>query len=74
MKVLTADSGYPDGKGGPADISVRQLADGLVGRTIGKVLFDGGDLVLGLSDGTAVIVRGNSIEDQSLAISVLRQA
>ncbi|KWN05888.1 hypothetical protein WT83_27790 [Burkholderia territorii] len=70
MGLMHADSGYPDGVGGSTDISLNQLADQLVQRTIANVSFDHGDLVLTLDDGTTVDIRGNSSNDQSVTIAV----
>lgn len=67
---MHADSGYPDGEGGPADIDIGQLGANLVHQIITKISFDEGDLVVELGNGTVVTIRGNSMEDRSVAIDV----
>ncbi|KVH78739.1 hypothetical protein WL40_14375 [Burkholderia ubonensis] len=65
-----ADAGYPDGLGGENDISLRELSNKLARRTIADVLFEDGYLVMTLDNGTSFKVRGNSREDDSVAIVV----
>lgn len=61
---------HTDGMGDPNDISLRELSNKLVRRSITEVLFKDGYLVMTLDNGTSVKVRGNSREDDSVAIVV----
>jgi len=65
-----AHSGYPDGLGDENDISLRQLRNKLVRRTVTAVSFELGHLELTLDNETTVRVRGNSVDDDSVTIVV----
>lgn len=66
----TADAGYPDGLGGSNDLSLRQVSNKLVKRTIVEVLFEDGRVVLRLDNGTTVVVAGNGQDDNSVRLAI----
>lgn len=68
--TYTADAGYPEGLGGSNDMSLRQVSNKLVGRTIAEVLFEDGHLVMRLDNGTTVAIEGNGQEDDSIKLRI----
>ncbi len=66
----TADAGYPEGLGGSNDLSLRQVSNKLLKRTIAEVLFEDGRAVLRLDNGTTVVVAGNGQDDDSVRLII----